>query len=254
VVRGGLSRRGVLAVMVAAALVGGCKQEAAPAAPEAPKVEIPVYALNVPDPQTSSEMVTTLEKFRKNGLTPLAHHVWNDMKPARYMVVFSKSNGEAHAESAQVGALLAEYSEEFNRWSVVAESMSFSEAGSWGSAPAPSFLRLGPDKVGFMMEGGVTAQGYTEGDVSVYGVIGKQFVQMLTLPTLANNGGTGDEEYTVSTRIFQVADPSQEFYPLRAELKIAGKRKVAEEERFLKVFGDKTQVDFVFKGGVFSPK
>ncbi|MCE1187114.1 MAG: hypothetical protein LWW92_16105, partial [Rhodocyclales bacterium] len=161
---------------------------------------------------------------------------------------------DVHAASAQVGALVAEYSEEFNRWDVVAESLSFSEEGSWGSAPSPTFLRLGPNKVGFMMESSVTAQGYIEGGVSVYGVIGKQFVQMLSLPSLANNGGTGDEEYTMSTRLFQVADPSQEFYPIRAELKIAGKRTVAEEERFLKVFGDKTQLDFVFKDGVFVRK
>ncbi len=241
-------------MLLAASLVGACKNESTPVAPEAPKLEIPVYVLNLPDPSTSSDMVMIREKFRKNGLTPLAERVWSDMKPARYMVVFSKSGDDVHAASAQVGALVAEYSEEFNRWDVVAESLSFSEEGSWGSAPSPTFLRLGPNKVGFMMESSVTAQGYIEGGVSVYGVIGKQFVQMLSLPSLANNGGTGDEEYTMSTRLFQVADPSQEFYPIRAELKIAGKRTVAEEERFLKVFGDKTQLDFVFKDGVFVRK
>lgn len=189
--------------------------------------------------------------FEEKGFKLLGENYWLDSDKPKYMAVFSKSGNGSHASSAEIGGVFAEYNESTNKWEIKAESLSFKTSGSWGETPIPRFIKIGGNKYGFLIETGFTGQGYFISNTSLYGVVGSNFVEMLSVPTGENNSGTGNEPYEVSVSLHQVLDESKVAYDITAKLSVIGKYIISPEDEYGKMFGNSQKSTFIFKDGVY---
>jgi hypothetical protein len=208
--------------------------------------------LNPPSPESDPAISGAAKDFRKKSYKPLADYCWYDSREPKFMMLFSRPGDGSHASGARIGGLFAGYDVETKKWKIRAQSLAIAEAGAWGEAPQPRFIRLGPDRYGFIMEPGYTGQGYTEQMLLVYGVTSGGFSEMLKLPSFADNGGTGvgeSEMYTVHVDLYQIVDTAKEFYDLKAGLFIDGPYPMTPDDEYGKVFGTARTARFVFGNG-----
>jgi len=134
------------------------------------------------------------DRFKNNGFKPLAHHCWEYTTSRKCMALYAKAGDGSHPSSAEISGFFAEYSHASKQWEVKAESLAFAQEGAWGEAPMPTFVKLGPDRYGFVMTTGSTNQGTSQEFLTLYGVNGKGLVAMLSLPISENNGGATEEK------------------------------------------------------------
>jgi hypothetical protein len=210
--------------------------------------------LNPPAPESDQSIVGAAKNFTDNSFKPLSAHYWYDSEKPKAMMLFSKKGDGSHASAARIGGLFAEYSGGTNKWEIRAQSLTFTENGSWGQAPEPRFIKLGPGKYGFIMEPGYTGQGYTQQTLFVYGVVGNNFAELLKIPSYSDNGGTGaaeSEMYTVKVNLYQLIDDKKDFYDMKARLFIDGKYSMTPDDDFSKIFGKSKEVGIVFNNGVY---
>jgi len=189
--------------------------------------------------------------FKEKGFKLLGENYWLDSDKPKYMAIFSKSGNGSHASSAEIGGVYAEYTESTKKWDVKAESLSFTTSGSWGEAPIPRFIKIGKHKYGFLMESRFSGQGYSNSNMSIYGIVGSNFVEMLSVPTGEDNSGTGKETYEVRVTMQQELDKSKEAYDVTAKLTVSGKHSISQEDEYGKMFGNSQKSTFVFKDGVY---
>jgi len=208
--------------------------------------------LNPPSPDSDAAISRAAADFRKKSYKPLAGYTWYNSGEPKFMMLFSKPGNGSHASGAEIGGLFAGYDVTTKKWKIRAQSLSIAELGSWGQAPEPRFLKLGPDRYGFIMEPGFTGQGYTEQVLLVYGVSGNGFAEMLKIPSFSDNGGTGADEaekYTVHVDLYQLVDDAKEFYDMEARLFIDGPYSMTPDDEYGKVFGSARTVRFVVGTG-----
>jgi len=193
--------------------------------------------------------------FSEKSFKPLSNHYWLDSDKPKYMQLYYKSGNGSHASGAEIGGFFAEYNKENNKWIIKAQATSFTENGSWGEAPVPVFIKLGPESYGFMMEPAGGGQGFTEHTLFLYGVVGKNFVQLLSIPTYSDNSGTGSpDSFTVKVNLSQAIDYSKSYYDLIARLSIEGKYPMSPDDEYAKMFGKSKEVRFIFKDGVYTSR
>lgn len=205
-------------------------------------------------PNYSQNINNAVQNFEKNEFKQLASYLWIDSISPKYMVIFSKANCEFHSCGAEIGGFFAEFNNEIKNWDIKAHNLSFAEGGSWGTAPQPNFIKLGPDKYGFIMEMGFSGQGYTEGSLHVYGVLGNKFVKMLSIRSFfSNDGAVGDKSNLfckADVNFYQIVNDKKDFYDMKAMLKIEGNRAKCDED-ILKLFGDMKEISIIFKDSVY---
>ncbi|WP_417423989.1 hypothetical protein [Hoeflea sp.] len=101
------------------------------------------------------------------------------------------SHAECHGCAGKLGLVVLRAAG--NRLALVARNSLFEDIGSWGMAPpeeAFRVVRLGKDNYGWLVESGFTGQGYTQGGVSVFGVLGDKVVDLGFIDTYSDNEGT----------------------------------------------------------------
>jgi len=210
--------------------------------------------LTPPSVESDQAVNNAIKKFMDKSFKPLSAYYWSDPGKPKVMMLFSKRGDGSHVSTAQISGLFAEYNGEMKKWEIRASSLSFTENGSWGQAPEPRFIKLGPEKYGFIMEPGYTGQGYTQQALFVYGVIGNGFVEMLKIPSYSDNEGTGanqGEIYTVKVNLYQIIDDKKDFFDLKARLFIDGKYTMTPDDDFAKVFGNSKEIGFVFRNSAY---
>ncbi len=240
----------IFAVVLLMTCVAGCWKEEG-----SRKIAGQEVLLTPPSVESDQTVNNAIKKFTGKSFKPLSAYYWSDPGKPKVMMLFSKRGDGSHVSTAQISGLFAEYNGEMKKWEIRASSLSFTENGSWGQAPEPRFIKLGPEKYGFIMEPGYTGQGYTQQALFVYGVIGNGFVEMLKIPSYADNEGTGankEELYTVKVNLYQIIDDKKDFYDLKARLFIDGKYAMTSDDDFEKVFGNSKEIDFVFRKGVYT--
>lgn len=223
----------------------------APAAGPSPAGEI---LINPVPPRDDPAIFKAMEQFRQGGYQPLGEQCWLDAPRPKSLMLFAKSGEEVHAAGAVIGGLFSEYDPGTEKWVLRAQSLSITETGSWGTAPEPLFLRLGPDRYGFLVEPGFTGQGYTEAVTLVYGVLGDKFVPILKVPSHQDNGGTSDnpaETFAVNVSLYQVPDAGKEFYDVVARQAVEGKYAPAPDDEMVKLFGTAKEARFSFRNGAY---
>ncbi|MBP7867768.1 MAG: hypothetical protein KA419_17700 [Acidobacteria bacterium] len=251
-----------LSVFAALAVLAAChKADAPPAAPGAPPAsaaarpaEAREILMNPIPPRDDPAIFKAMEPFRQGGYQPLGEQCWLDTPKPKSLMLFAKPGQEAHAAGAVIGGLFSEYDPGTEKWELRAQSLSITETGSWGAAPEPLFLRLGPDRYGFLIEPGFTNQGYTEAVTVVYGVLGNRFVPVLQVPSHRDNGGTSDnpaETGAANVSLYQVPDAGKEFYDVLARLAVEGKYAPAPDDEMSKVFGAAREARFTFRNGAY---
>ncbi len=214
--------------------------------------QIATTALLNPENASYDESVDrTYATFKEKGFKLLSENYWLDSDKPKYMAIFSKPGSGSHASSAEIGGIYAEYTESTKKWDIKAESLSFKTSGSWGEAPVPRFIKIGKDRYGFMMVTSFTGQGYTNSVTTIYGVVGTNFVEMISVPTGEDNSGTGNEAYEVRVNLKQELDKNKEAYDITAILNIDGKHTILPEDEYGKVFGNSQEITFIFKDGVY---
>lgn len=210
--------------------------------------------LNPAIPENDSAISSVVETLGKKSFKPLGRHLWRDRAGIKFMMLFAKPGNGSHASGAEISGLFAEYDAKTKKWAVTAQAVSFAENGAWGEPPEPRFVKLGPERYGFTMEPGFLGQGYTKQALFVYGVEGNKFVELLKIPSYADNAGAVYHDadiYTVKVDLSQVIDGGKEFYDLKAKLEITGKYAISPDDEFYEVFGKAKDAAFVFKNGKY---
>lgn len=235
--------------MLAILCLGGCgKQESRL---ETRGTEI---LLNPSLPENDATIGKVMENFAKKSFKPLARHLWLDPAKPKFMLLFSRPGNGSHASGAEISGLFAEYDAKTKNWTVTAQAVSFAENGAWGEPPEPRFVKLGPDRYGFTMEPGFLGQGYTKQALFIYGIKGSKFVELLKIPSYADNAGAvfNDADiYTVKVNIYQVIDNGKEFYDLKAKVENTGKYAITPDDEYYETFGKSREVTIVFKNGKY---
>jgi hypothetical protein len=197
------------------------------------------------------------DSFTEKSFMELSRYCWSDSKTQKCMVLFYKAGKDFHASEADIGGFLAEYKSEAKKWVVQAKSLAFAENGSWGKAPEPHFIKLGPDRYGFMMESNYMSQGYESKSLTVYGAVANNFIEMLRIPSYSNNIGTdvkASNLYEVKVNLYQLIDNKKDFYDMKAQIIINGKYAMTPDDEFYKLFGKSGEIGFVFKDGIYAIK
>jgi hypothetical protein len=210
--------------------------------------------LNPPLPENDAAISSTMEYFGKRGFKPLARQCWHEGDASKFMMLFAKPGNGSHASGAEISGLFAAYSGKGKKWEIRARSLAFTENGTWGEPPEPRFMKLGPDRYGFIMEPGFLGQGYTKHALFVYGVKENKFVEVLKIPSYADNAGVvyNDADiYTVKVNLYQVVDNSKEFYDLKAKLVITGKYAITSDDEFYEAFGTAREATISFRNGAY---
>ncbi|OCW56744.1 hypothetical protein [Hoeflea olei] len=145
-----------------------------------------------------------------------------DGKPRHFVVMSGYAPGpdgarpDCHACGGKLGLVVLAPAGE--RLALVARNDLATDAGSWGSTPPEEAFRLvelGKGNYGWLMESAYTGQGYTEGGVSIFGVIGDRVFDLGFIGTYADNGGTcGDGMGACYTHSYEIlADPASSAEP-----------------------------------------
>ncbi|MEA5114205.1 MAG: hypothetical protein VB050_09255 [Geobacteraceae bacterium] len=234
-------------IMLAMFCLAGCgKQE------NAHKTVDKEVLLNPSIPENDAAISSVAENFGKKSFKPLARHLWHDPAGSKFMMLFARPGNGSHASGAEISGLFAEYEAKAKKWKVTAQALSFAENGAWGEPPEPRFVKLGPDRYGFTMEPGFMGQGYTKQALFIYGIKGNKFVELLKIPSYADNAGAvfNDAEiYTVKVNLYQVIDGRKEYYDLKAKVEITGKYAITPDDEFYEVFGKSKEATIVFRNG-----
>ncbi len=241
-----------MSVMVLSSLTG-CDKPQTSAKPQA---STPELLLNPPAFYVAVDGLSrTDDHFKTNAFKPMANHCWEYTTVRKCMALYAKEGDGSHGSSADIGGFFAEYSYATKKWEVKAETLAFTQNGAWGEAPTPNFVMLGPDKYGFVMTTSFTQGGYAEEHLSLYGVSGKGFVEMLQMPSHYDNGATGEEDqsklYNVQVMLSEDIDNTQDYYPPKAKLVVDGKYDVASDEQLSKLFGKATEIRLIYKDGQY---
>lgn len=251
-----------IVLFLALSLLTACRKADAPpaagalaAAPASGPAEAREILMNPVAPRDDATIFKAMEQFRQGGYQPLGEHCWLDTPKPKSLMLFAKPGAEVHAAGAVIGGLFSEYDPNAEKWVLRVQSLSITETGSWGVAPEPVFMRLGPDRYGFLIEPGFTGQGYTEAVSIVYGVLGDKFVPVLKVPSHQDNSGTSDnpaETYAVNVSLYQVPDAGKEFYDVVARQAVEGKYAPAPDDEMGKLFGTAKEARFSFRNGVYA--
>lgn len=199
-------------------------------------------------------LIQASQEFTSRHFKELAKQCWYYYGVQKCMVLFTKDGSGSHASSADIGGFFAEYAAKTQKWAVTAQSLSFTQNGSWGEAPTPHFVKLGPEKYGFLMESSYTQGGYTNSHTTLYGIIGSSFVEMLNLPTYDGNGAATEDpsqSYSVTVNLYQIVDSHKDFYDLKAELVIDGNYDYLKDESYGKLFAKSKSVNIPFQNGAY---
>lgn len=211
--------------------------------------------LNPPLPENDATISSTVEYFGKRGFKPLGRQCWHEGDAPKFMMLFAKPGNGSHASGAEISGLFAEYSGKGKKWELRARALAFTENGTWGEPPEPRFMKLGPDRYGFTMEPGFLGQGYTKRALFIYGVVGNNFVELLKIPSYADNAGVVYDEadvYAVKVNLYQVIDKRREFYDLQAKLAIYGKYAITSDDEFYEAFGNAREATISFRNGAYA--
>ncbi len=244
----GMTMKRLVFLMLIAAFVAGCAKV------DDSATNAGLRLINPLAPENDESIEGAISDFRKKSFLKLAGHCWLDAKPPAHILLFSKPGDGSHASGAEIGGLFSEYDSAKGKWKIKARATSFSEEGVWGEAPQPLFIRLGPDRYGFIMEYGSTGQGYTQQVLAMYGVIDGRFVKVLTLPTHADNSGAVEEDsavFTADVGLYQTVDDKKDFYDLTARLVTHGDYPLTPDDEFGRIFGKSPEARFTFKNGAY---
>ncbi len=243
-------------IAVVLSSLAGCNKPSSTDKPTTSALE-PVLNPSGFDPEFEGVLKRSEDHFKSNGFKPLANHCWDYTTARKCIALYAKAGNGSHASSADIGGFFAEYNHTSKQWDVKAESLAFSENGTWGEAPIPTFVKLGPDRYGFVMTTGFTQGGFYDELLTLYGVNGKGIIEMLRLPIAYDNGMTGEEEsglYEVQVMLSQVIDPAKEFYDLKATLTVKGKYDLENNQELTKLFGKAKEVMLAFHNGEYIPE
>lgn len=210
--------------------------------------------LNPPLPENDAAIGSAVEYFGKKGFKPLARQCWHEGATPKFMMLFARPGNGSHASGAEISGLFAEYGGKGKKWELRARALAFTENGTWGEPPEPRFMKLGPDRYGFTMEPGFMGQGYTKQALFIYGVIGNQFVELLKIPSYADNAGVVYDDadiYAVKVNLYQVIDNRKEFYDLKTKLEITGKYAITPDDEFYEAFGSAREATIGFRNGAY---
>jgi predicted small lipoprotein YifL len=234
-------------LLMAIFCIAGCGKKETP--PNAAGQEV---LLNPSMPENDEAISNVAEFFGKKSFKPLARYCWHEKGLPKFMMLFARPGNGSHASGAEISGLFAEYDGESKKWKIKARSLSFTENGTWGEAPEPRFVKLGPDRYGFTMEPGFMGQGYTKQALFVYGVTENRFVELLKIPSYADNAGAvyNDADiYTVKVDLYQVIDDRKVYYDLKAKVEISRKYAITPDDEFYETFGKTRDAVFVFRNG-----
>jgi hypothetical protein len=185
---------------------------------------------------------------------PVATYTWVGVEQPAFMAVFAKSEGDYHAAAAEIGALFARYNPGTREWAVVSETKSIKSAGQWGEPPEPTFIKLGRDRFGFILKDTGSGQGYVEGQYSIYGVVGSNVIEMLTVPAVSSNMGAVVDDalgYEVNVVLFQTIDDQKPLYDISAKATATGRFDKAFDGRYRELFGPGNTLSYTFRDGIF---
>jgi hypothetical protein len=94
---------------------------------------------------------------------------------------------DCHACAPILGAAMFQQID--GAWFIEALQKDLGEMGSWGQLPANSLVKIGPDMYGVIFKDGYTAQGITEGQIEIMGLVDGKFQILLSENTSYNNEG-----------------------------------------------------------------
>lgn len=155
-----------------------------------------------------------------------AFHIWSNEAIPTGIIVLAKSTEIAHANGAQVSAILVKYQEsQFDyakKWRIVNETRLQDEIGSFGEMrDAPMFIKIGPNNYGFFVNGGSSGQGMSMYSTEIYGIVNGNFAKIANIETHEDNfGAVGEEDkssYSQDSNIFILIDPRKEVYDLKVQ-------------------------------------
>ncbi len=94
---------------------------------------------------------------------------------------------DCHACAPILGAAMFQQID--GAWFIEALQKDLGEMGSWGQLPANKLVKIGPDMYGVIFNDGYTAQGITERQIEILGLVDGKFNILLTENTSYNNEG-----------------------------------------------------------------
>lgn len=129
---------------------------------------------------------------------------------AGYAMTPEGGRADCHACGGKLGLVVLR--PRGDRLALVAKNSLSADVGSWGHVPSEDAFRvvpLGKNNHGWLMAFAYTGQGYTEGSVTVFGLLGDKIVDLGAIPTHSDNAGTcGDGLGTCYSHIYEVfTDP-----------------------------------------------
>jgi hypothetical protein len=186
------------------------------------------------------------KKFIDNSFKPLSEFCWADSKPPTYIKLFYRPEGDFHAAGADLGGIYAEYNNSTAKWNIKSESQSISTLGSSGLPGTPTFIKLGPNKFGFVMERGDMNMGEESSSISIYTVIGNKFKEIFSITT-----SEATFERSANVSIYQDIDSSKEYYDLKANLSITENYNLSPDEDLGRTFGGANKLTFCFKDSIY---
>ncbi|EIJ42394.1 hypothetical protein BegalDRAFT_1511 [Beggiatoa alba B18LD] len=175
---------------------------------------------------------TWLAKIKEQGYEPILQQSFQQAGQDKQMVLVAKSKGDAHADNSTVWATV--WTNENSNWKIEAETKNIDAPGSGGAYPSVTFVKVGDDNYGAILDGGGTFQGYTVSNSTVILPIGKKFIIALDQETYSDNLGTCEPDahplecYEYDQKISFVKGNDAEFYDL--QLTETGTKRASESD------------------------